>query len=255
MLRRLYSNRSLRDNVMLGTLTAFSAGMVNVTSLIIFLAFTSNVTGHYAILAQEIARGNWMEAGVVLGWISLFFLGNFVANVFVVNSRSQYLSHAMPLILEIACMVFIGIYLQEFYASRLWETELMVAIMLFAMGLQNGLTASVSNMSLKTTHLTGLTTDLAISFSMLTKKEYRQNAKVVEKAWLLGAVLTSYMVGGVVAGIVYLELRNGVFFVVSGLLAVVILYDLFKITIGRYISGNQPFIRKSYYEREVIRRD
>ena len=35
----------------LGAMTAFSAGMVNVASLILFFSFTSNVTCHYAILA------------------------------------------------------------------------------------------------------------------------------------------------------------------------------------------------------------
>ncbi len=42
--------------------------------------------------------------------------------------------------------------------------------MLLAMGLQNGLTASISNFSVKTTHLTGLTTDVGILTAMFTKK-------------------------------------------------------------------------------------
>ncbi len=237
---------------MLGIITAFSAGMVNVASLIIFLSFTSNVTGHYAILAQEIANGNWFQAGIIFGWISLFFLGNFVSNLCIVNGKgSKYLSHTLPLILEIICIMFVGLYLQFLYADRLWETELLLAIMLFAMGLQNGLTASVSNMSLKTTHLTGLTTDLAISFSMLTKSKYREDAAVVNRTKLLLAVLLSYMGGGIFAGIGYMEFRNNVFYIVSVVLAIAILYDMFKITLFRFITRNQPFIRRSYYERKI----
>lgn len=250
MLRKLHKERSIWDNLMLGILTAFSAGMVNVTSLIVFLAFTSNVTGHYAILAQKIANGNWLEVAVILVWIGFFFFGNFISNLFIVNGKSRYMTHAMPLILEILCLIFIGTYMQLHYSARLWESEMMVAIMLFAMGLQNGLTASVSNMSLKTTHLTGLTTDLAIVLSMMTRKEHRDDQTVVEKAYLLLSILASYLSGGVVAGVAYLELGNNVFFVVSCLLAIVIIYDLQKIAL-RFVSlKNQPYIRKTYYSQE-----
>lgn len=65
MLRKFSNSRTLSDNIKLGSLTAFSAGMVNVVSVMLFFAFTSNVTGHYAVLAEEIAKGNWYQAGVV----------------------------------------------------------------------------------------------------------------------------------------------------------------------------------------------
>jgi hypothetical protein len=44
--------------VQLGALTAFSAGKVNVISVFIFFAFTTNLAGHYAILVQEISSVN-----------------------------------------------------------------------------------------------------------------------------------------------------------------------------------------------------
>ncbi|WP_418511786.1 DUF1275 family protein [Corallibacter sp.] len=64
----------------------------------------------------------------------------------------------------------VGFYGHLFYKETLSETEIMVALMLLAMGLQNGLTASISNFSVKTTHLTGLTTDVGILTAMFTKK-------------------------------------------------------------------------------------
>ena len=156
MLRKFNNHRTLKDNIQLGGLTAFSAGMVNVTSLIIFFAFTSNVTGHYAILAEEIAKGNWYEAIIVFGWIFMFFFGNFFSNFIVINfdRTNRYLAHSLPLFVEIICLLAVGTYGQFYYAETLSETELMVGLMLFAMGIQNGLTASISNFSIKTTHLT-----------------------------------------------------------------------------------------------------
>src|SRR5690606_4892332 len=162
--------------------------MVNVISVILFFSFTSNVTGHFAILAQSISEGNWYQAAVVFLWISAFFGGNFTSNLFVINGvskKSQLLTHSIPLALEIGCLLTVGVYTQYFFSDSLQETEVLVGIMLFAMGLQNGLTASISNSAVKTTHLTGRTTDLGILMAMFTKKEYRRRKDLVNKAHLL----------------------------------------------------------------------
>lgn len=175
MLRKYSNSRTLSDNLKLGSLTAFAAGMVNIGSLMIFFAFSSNVTGHYAILASEIVKGNIYQVAVVFAWIFLFFFGSFTSNYIVINTKKHLtlLGHSLPLILEIACLLIVGIYGQYFYQETLTETEALLCLMLFAMGLQNGLTASISNSIVKTTHLTGATTDLGMLASMLTKKEFR----------------------------------------------------------------------------------
>lgn len=228
MLRKFNNFRTHGENLKLGILTAFSAGMVNVISVIVFFAFTSNITGHYAILAQEIAKGNWYQAAIVFLWILLFFFGNFTSNFLVIHSKSsanRLLAHAIPIGLEIVSLVFVGIYLQFFYHETLLETELLVAVMLFAMGLQNGLTASISNFAVKTTHLTGLTTELGILLSMFTKKEYRNNRKLVEKAQLLVGIVISYMAGGILAGILYYRIEYYTLYVICFVLCIVIGYD------------------------------
>src|SRR5690606_18050987 len=141
-------------------------------------------TGHFAILAQEIAKANWYQAAVVLLWIMLFFLGSFTANLLIIHGNKyigRYWAHATPLILETLCLLVVGFYLQQYYQETLQETESLIMLMLFAMGLQNGLTASISNFSVKSTHLTGLLTDLGILFSMFTKKQFRHDKKLQEK--------------------------------------------------------------------------
>jgi len=231
MLQKFNTNRTLADNIKLGALTSFVAGMVNVASIMIFFAFTSNVTGHYAVLAEEISKGNWYQAGIVFGWIFLFFTGSFLANFMVINlgKKKTSLAHTLPLLLEIACLLIVGIYGQFWYKETLTETEILLAFMLFAMGLQNGLTASISNSAIKSTHLTGLTTDLAILFSLFTKEEYRTDQALRDKAKLLMVILFSYLTGGIIAGSVYLSLSFIVFYLVSGILFFIIGYDYYKL--------------------------
>lgn len=236
MLRNYSNSRTLGDNIRLGTLTAFTAGTINIASLLIFLSFTSNVTGHYAILAAEISKGNWSQVAVVGLWIFLFFFGGFVSNFMVItfNKKSKYFAHSMPLILEIACLLFVGIYGQFYYRKTLEETELLVALMLFATGLQNGLTASISNFSVKTTHLTGTTTDLGVLFSMFTKKEFRNNGELVGRAKLLMSIMISYVLGAVFSGLTYYYLEFRVFYVISLCLLIVIGYDAYKIHVRHF---------------------
>ena len=233
MLRKYSSHRTRSDNVKLGALTAFSAGMVNVASVTVFFAFTSNITGYYAVLAQEISKGNWYQGAVVLLWITLFFLGSFLSNFVIIQGKgrwSQYVSHAIPVILEMLSILFVGIYLHFFYKDSLKETEVLVAALLFAMGLQNGLTASISNSVVKTTHLTGLTTDLAILVSMFSKRENRTNKSLVDKFHLLLFIMLSYVAGGLLGGVGYLYFQNGVFYLTCGILLIIALYDFYKIS-------------------------
>ncbi|MDR7132127.1 uncharacterized membrane protein YoaK (UPF0700 family) [Algoriphagus sp. 4150] len=240
-------DRTNKENIQLGSLTAFSAGMVNVISVIIFFAFTSNVTGHYAILAQEISHGNWYQALVVVGWIFLFFFGSFISNIIVINFRvgNAYLAHSLPIVLEIVCLLAVGTYIQFYYKETLLETELMVSTMLFAMGIQNGLTATISNSAVKTTHLTGLTTDLGILVSLFTKEKNRKDPELLRKWRLLLAIMGSYLAGGICAGYIYLTIAYNVFYIVCIFLLIVIGYDFYRTKMNYLRHKKQPYYRKT----------
>lgn len=246
MLRKYSNSRTLSDNIKLGTLTAFTAGMVNVASLLIFFAFSSNVTGHYAILAAEIVKGNLYQVAVVFSWIFLFFMGSFTSNLIVIhfNAKSKYIAHATPILIEMACLMAVGLYGEFFYKETLIETELLLSLMLFAMGLQNGLTASISNFAVKTTHLTGTTTDLGILCAMFTKKEFRSNPQLIGKAKLLSSIAVSFLLGAVVSGFIYMHIGFKIFFLICLCLSVVALYDVYKLRVLPYfIVGRKNIFR------------
>lgn len=233
MLRKYSNSRSLQDNIMLAMPTAFVAGMVNIASLLIFFAFSSNVTGHYAILAAELVKGNWYQVAVVFGWIFLFFFGSFTSNFIVIhfNKKHPYFAHALPLLLEMVCLLVVGVYGNNFYGESLSETEVLVALLLFAMGLQNGLTASISNFAVKTTHMTGATTDIGILASMFTRSEYRQNSELRAKAKLIISVMSFYVLGGICAGFAWFSMGFSLFYVIAAILMYVVAYDFNKIRV------------------------
>lgn len=210
MLSKYSTSRNLSENIQLGSLTAFTAGMVNVASFMIFFSFSSNVTGYYALLAAEFVKENWYQVAVVFAWIFLFFFGGFCSNLIVINfnRKNTYLAHAMPLLIEIMCLVAVGIYGEHFYTETLKETEILLALNIFAMGLQNGLTASISNFSVKTTHLTGATTDVGVLLSLFTKKQFRSNTELRGRAKLLSFVIGAYCFGAILSAYLYIYITS-----------------------------------------------
>jgi uncharacterized membrane protein YoaK (UPF0700 family) len=242
MTLRAPAHRTFSDDLKLGIMTAFSAGMVNVAALILFFAFTSNVTGHFAILAEEISNGKWYQVFIVFLWILLFFAGSFLSNSIIINlqDRLQRWARAIPLLIEIACLVIVGIYGQYHYKETLMETELLVAVLLFSMGLQNGLTATISNFAVKTTHLTGLTTDLAIHLSMATRAEWRNKPEVRNKIVLMTCIALSYLIGGILAGSITGLFQFRVFFWIASVLLFTLAYDAI-----RYPASSEGEVRSA----------
>ncbi|MBX9448352.1 MAG: DUF1275 domain-containing protein [Taibaiella sp.] len=137
------------------------------------MSFSSNVTGYFAILSTELASGNWQQFLLVGFWVFLYFFGSFISTYMVISlfRDNTYLAHSIPLILEIICLLIVGIYCNYYYNETLLESEILLSLLLFSMGLQNGLTTCISNFQVKTTHLTGATTDLGVLASMLLKKK------------------------------------------------------------------------------------
>jgi uncharacterized membrane protein YoaK (UPF0700 family) len=147
---------------MLASSTAFVAGAVNVTGLIAFFAFSSNVTGHVASLANNIALVDMEDVISFSLWLVSFFLGAYVSSYIIksYNSLSNYKAYSIPLIIEIIIFTMIAVYLDIIYEKKQQEGEVIVCFMMFYMGLQNVKAIIISGGLIKSTHLTGFITDL-----------------------------------------------------------------------------------------------
>lgn len=220
--------RGHHHDLWLGGSTAAVAGFVNVCSVIAFFAFASNVTGHVAILAEELVKGHWHQLRVVGVWLLLFIVGAFIANLSVsgLGHRTPRVGRVIPLVLEIVALLGVAYYGRVHYAETLLETEYLVGVLLFTMGLQNGMVASASNGVVKTTHLTGLATDLGMELSMMLQRRYRRDRGVRFKLTLHLVILASYLVGGVLGGALFLRVDFLAFGVAGAGLAAILVHDL-----------------------------
>ncbi len=81
------------------------------------------------------------------------------------NSRSEY---ALPLMIEAALLLVFGLIGGPLTGKSITdELSLTLALLCFVMGLQNAMITKVSNAEIRTTHVTGLMTDIGIELGKL----------------------------------------------------------------------------------------
>lgn len=231
MLRRSCNRRSTKENLLLAASTAYASGATNVASVMAFFAFTSNVTGHVAIFAEEVVKGHWHQVLIVLIWLLLFLFGAFLANFMITSiaKKGRYLSHAAPALLEIIVLIVIAIYGHFHYEETLKETEYMVGGLLFCMGLQNGMVSTITGGIVKTTHVTGLFTDLGAELAQWVHPNSPRSEVLIDRLKLRFTILSFYLIGGLAAGAIFLAMDFLVFFMVIGVLFFIVYYDLTRV--------------------------
>ncbi len=240
MFRHQGKTRTLSHNKKIASLLSFVAGMVNVAGFLAVQRLTTNVTGHFAFFVDEVFKLHFSESLVYFLFILFFFLGSFVSNLLVelatrTNERYRYI---FPIFIEsmILCTLAVfGHYLVTSHPNGI------ACGLLFAMGLQNSLVTRISDAIVRTTHLTGLFTDLGIELSqLLFYKAKAQKEKLVATIRLRFRIIAYFFCGGIVSGIFYAYLELKVLFLSSLLLLIGLLYDGIKFKILNWKRKHDP---------------
>lgn len=227
MLRNSKTDRSLTENLLLASSTATVSGITNVAGMVAFLACTSNITGHVATLSKHLVEQNFGEILVFAIWLFMFFAGAF-ASSFIVRSledKGYYRAHATPIVIEIVILLFVAIYGHNFYQETDTEREIVIAATLFCMGLQNSLVSVISGGLIKTSHLTGLFTDLGGDISDWLHPKVQTTELIRNKIRIRFTVLGFYFLGGIIGGYFFNLYEFGIFYVVPVILAAILYYD------------------------------
>ncbi|WP_419801618.1 YoaK family protein [Mucilaginibacter sp.] len=247
MLRKLKQERSLKDNLLLASSTAFVAGVTNVAGVIAFLSFTSNITGHVAMLARKIVNKEHHDVMVYTLWLLLFLIGAFTAN-FLTKSYSKkgnYRAHAVPVYVEIVVMLIVAIYGHNYYTETQTEREMIISAMLFSMGLQNGLVSTISGGLVKTTHLTGLFTDLGGELSEYLHTGKGERSPIKQRLAVRFTILSFYLTGGIIGGLMFEAYDFRIFYFIPIILFSILYYDISEVILYRIVKVlNYPFKRK-----------
>ena len=230
--------RTLSHNLRIASLLSFVAGIVNVAGFIAVQRLTTNVTGHFAFFVDEIFKLNFWQGFIYFLYILFFFLGSFVSNLIVeiISKTSDRLIYIIPTIIESLILFLLAVF-GQFLISQ--NPNLLACSLLFAMGLQNSLVTTISNATVRTTHLTGLFTDLGIELSqLLFYKQKDQKDKLYSSIKLRLTIITFFFLGGLLGGILYSTLKLYVLAIAATVLIIGIIYDDLKLKLMQNRSHN-----------------
>jgi uncharacterized membrane protein YoaK (UPF0700 family) len=212
--KELLVKQGLRDralNWQLAGPLAFVAGAVNAGGFIAVGSFTSHVSGAASQLSLGLAFRDHVVALSYFGILLCFFLGA-VVSTFLISfaTRRRYKSrYALTLAAEALLLMVFG-YLGHTIALK---TEFFrpgtVVMLCFVMGMHNAIVTSISNAEVRTTHMTGITTDLGIELSRLlywNRNPHLRAARIMgnrEKLKLHAIILGGFILGGVAGALAF----------------------------------------------------
>jgi uncharacterized membrane protein YoaK (UPF0700 family) len=231
MFRHQGKNRTFINNLRLATLLSFVAGIVNITGLLALKTLTTNVTGHFAYFAEEIMKQDYTSALTFLIFTLFFLLGAFVSNflVEIISKKNPEWSHIIPISLEIFILVGIGFWGSQSDLDSI-EGKWIAFSMLFAMGIQNSLVTKISKSTVRTTHLTGLFTDLGIELSQLFFYKKPEEIKSLKtNIFLKFTIIIFFFLGCFLGGFLYFEFEIKTLFVGAFFLLISLLYDYMRL--------------------------
>lgn len=231
MFRHQGKNRTFIHNLRLATLLSFVAGIVNITGVLAVKTLTTNVTGHFAFFAEEVIKRNYSAAMTFLVFTFFFLAGAFTSNFLAefVSLKKNNFSHVIPISLEITILVAVGFLGLQSDLSSL-EGKWIAFLMLFSMGIQNSLVTKISQSTVRTTHLTGLFTDLGIELSQLFfYKKIEETKKLKKSIYLRLSIIISFFIGCISGGFMYTFLKMKTLFVAAFFLLMALMYDYVRL--------------------------
>ncbi len=173
-------------------------------------------------MADNLALGSLPLALNGLAAVLSFLLGALLTTLCIRWARAHALEseYAFPLIVEAALLVLFGLTGRLFAGERVLST---VMLLCFTMGLQNAIVTKLSNAVIRTTHLTGMVTDIGIALGRLVLAGTAERLSVtveVAKIRLLGSLIAMFFLGGVIGALGFRHVGFFFTFPLAGILLV-----------------------------------
>jgi len=224
MYRHQGKQRTTKDNLRIAIILSFVAGIVNVTGFLFLKQLTTNVTGHFALFINDVANLEFWRGTVYFLYIFSFLFGSFSSSFLIEYFRNnkRLNVYVIPVIIESLILIFVAI-LSSIYVLDF--PDLIACLLLFSMGLQNSYVTKVSDAIVRTTHLTGLFTDLGIELSYLFfKKKFPNRKKIKASIRLRIYIISFFFLGGLLGGFSYSTMGLGMYTLIIG--AAVLIFNL-----------------------------
>lgn len=218
--------RNRRSNMQLGALLAFVAGAVNAGGFLAVGYYTSHMTGVVSSIADYVALNNFSMAGISLLFLLSFLVGAASTSIVINHARSRGLSNefAAAIMLEALFLLVFGVLQWQWVDSAVVSATVLISLLCFIMGLQNAIITKISNAEIRTTHVTGLVTDIGIELGRyLYAYASRDQGMTLnpEKLRLHTLLFFSFLLGGISGAISFKHTHGLIIFPMAMLLLII----------------------------------
>ena len=207
--------RTARANLHLGAALACVAGALNAGGFLAVGQYTSHMTGMLSMAADDLILGRVVPAIAAFLMLMSFICGAASTALIVNYARRNHLRfiYTPVLLLEAGLLLAFGLAGVNLQRHEFINVSLTAVLLCFVMGLQNALITKISNAEIRTTHVTGLVTDLGIELGKLiywnrdkTTSHVTEVGPNSEKLRVHASLIAMFFLGGILgaAGFKYL---------------------------------------------------
>ncbi|KAI8816458.1 uncharacterized protein EV422DRAFT_551654 [Fimicolochytrium jonesii] len=190
-----FASREFYSIVIGGSVLALNAGFINVVTLAgVFSVTVSHHTGNVSKTAIALYNWDLTTLALVTSIVFSYMFGSFIAGFMVGDNKFRLgRSYGYSLMVESACLFGSFVFLRRELLVGEWFAA-------FGCGLQNALATSYSGAVVRTTHMTGILTDIGNILGQACR------ADTTAELWRLKVhvpLLASYFFGGLMGQVSY----------------------------------------------------
>lgn len=219
--------RSLRSVMLYAVAYPFSTGIVIYAGLMTFSMVLTNITGFLPQIAKDLYEGQLNTAGSIFLWLFAFFLGGFFAGWCSEREKllkSRYL-HLLPLLTVMLIYAGIGVSGQR---TENLHPVAFPSLILFTIGVLNAMVSLTTSSLIKASQMTGMVVELGVDVAELFHSEGEKHRLIRREAWLRIVVMCSFIGGAMLSVALFPTIGTTVFFIPSGIVLGVVLYDIWQ---------------------------
>jgi uncharacterized membrane protein YoaK (UPF0700 family) len=198
--------RAAQSDRALATVLAGIAGAANAGGFIVLGSYTSHMTGYLAALADNIVLQNLALVGQSLLAISLFTCGA-AGSAFTINwarQHSRRRQYSLPIALQGLLLIALAL-LGAAHLPAPYAHASGLGLLCFIMGFQNATITKITYARIRTTHATGMITDVGIELGRAAYGRSFHAPIHADRSKLLTLLqlLLTFLLGGIVGAIGY----------------------------------------------------
>lgn len=216
--------RNERINLNLACSLAAIGGALNAAAFYAVGFFSANMTGNVSVLSDHIATSQWLPAVFYVAIVVIFILGAALSSIMINAGRRRGIQgiYAYSILAEALLLLPLAaadLWMQE----TVWRVPILVLGLAFLMGLQNATVTRISDARVRTTHVSGMATDigieLGIAFDILRGKDGGAHASDNRSKLRLHLfTIAAFLMGGIIGVLLYQAIAGYLLVIASAIL-------------------------------------